>query len=408
MPAPKLSQQYQSKPRTPREQYYEVRRTQKTEDPNRYTKHPHEYGDYLIAGNKLGGALQRDLIYWIERYTWGNPKRPEFAKLSFTLLARLCGGVERKNVALQLADIERRKLIESRDRTGCGKTTAKMYRLLPQNWKTAPAYTAPTPEQEEEAIAAIVAEDDDLREQAVSEPQEPRQTIVEARKVSRPQTISHIPSKGAEAIKLSVTYRSFCPFPMEFSCRTKANGNLEFSAAVHGDLNLGRQRPKLKSDVVENTRFSDFESAIQKLTIRTWGKEADPDLISQIFAAAGTATAQTFTDIAESKLNRPDARRRHSSGLLIHLAAEAARTQLRLNQINLAPIARYTPTPEEIAYAEREQAKMDTIYDLGLKARQEKLNRCKGCDGTGKVESGITGVHKPCGVCRGTGKKVLC
>ena len=113
-----------------RERYKTVPSRTVKDDPQLYTKVPHDYGE-LIRGNKLGGALQRDLVYWIERETWvrkrvkGEIVRPEFAKLSFGQLAKLCGGVERKNVVVAIADLERRRIIEARDRTGCGKTAAR-------------------------------------------------------------------------------------------------------------------------------------------------------------------------------------------------------------------------------------------------------------------------------------------
>ena len=59
-----------------RAEYAKVPRKAVADDPAAYSKTPHEYGDILIRPDekgrtKLGGALQRDLVYWIERHTWG-------------------------------------------------------------------------------------------------------------------------------------------------------------------------------------------------------------------------------------------------------------------------------------------------------------------------------------------------
>ena len=96
--------------RAARKAYAEVPRKTKADDPATYTKTPHEYGDILIRPDekgrtKLGGALQRDLVYWIERNTWGNAKRPEYAKLSLSQLAKLCGS-DRRTVARAIADLQ--------------------------------------------------------------------------------------------------------------------------------------------------------------------------------------------------------------------------------------------------------------------------------------------------------------
>ena len=76
MPAPKPVSRRTSPQAKARAEYHKLPTVTPAEDPGQYTKNPHAYGDVLIKPDakgrtKLGGALQRDLVYWIERNTWG-------------------------------------------------------------------------------------------------------------------------------------------------------------------------------------------------------------------------------------------------------------------------------------------------------------------------------------------------
>lgn len=338
MPAAKklTSEQVQA-----RAEYHRIPRRPKAEDPERFVKTPHEYGDILITGQKLGGALQRDLIYWIERHTWGanvgtkgDVKRPEYAKLSLGALARLCGGAERKNVAVALADLETRGIIASRDRKGCGATTAKMYKLTPEKWEKAKPYAPPT--AKEIAAAESAAEESPDDEIPPSDPQTGLQSVVEPGKVSKPQPLPVKVSKDGPAVLLRVSYRSSCPYPLTFSARAGANGRIQVTAAHHDHhANCSRTQPQFAKTSVETKRFSEFDSASNRLTLRTWTKEADRKLVEQIVKAAGNASAELFEDIASKKLSQPGAGKKHTSGLLIALAQEASRSHERIEQQRL-------------------------------------------------------------------------
>jgi hypothetical protein len=317
-----------------RRAYATIPQKTKQDDPASWSKTPHEYGDVLITGKKLGGALQRDLIYWIERYTWGKNtgtptvvKRPEFAKLSLSMLARLCGGVERKSVAIALKDLEARGIIEARDRKGCGATVGKMYKLTPEKWRKAKPYEAPTPKQIAEAEAEAEAEADD-DEPIAGKPVAEAHSDVEPGKASRPQAMAVNVAKGTPAVTISVVYRSECPFPVRFSTRTSSGGRLHVTAAPHGQSepkanNCSRTQPQLKNHPVDNKQFADFAASINYITMQVWGKAADDALVIQIVRAAGAATVETFQRIAWLRLRGRESAHKHTPGLLVALARDA-------------------------------------------------------------------------------------
>lgn len=336
MPAPVVKKSAPSAQAVARKAYAAVPQKTKADDPGAYTKTPHEYGDILITGKKLGGPLQRDLIYWIERHTWGknigtptNIKRPEFAKLSLSMLAKLCGGVERKSVAIALKDLETRGIIEARDRKGCGATVAKMYKLTPSNWRKAKPYEAPSAKDiaEAEAEADATEADDEI---VSTEPVAEAHSDVQPGKASRPQAMAVSISKGTPAVTIRVVYRSECPFPVRFSTRTGSGGRVHVTAAPHGDTeqkakNCSRTEPQLKTQTVDNKQLSEFGAAVNYITMQVWGKAADDALVSQIVRAAGAASVETFQRIAWLRLRGREAGRKHTPGLLVALAGDAQR-----------------------------------------------------------------------------------
>ena len=318
-----------------RKAYATIPQKTKDEDPGRYTKTPHEYGDILITGKKLGGPIQRDLIYWIERHTWGKNigtptaiKRPEFAKLSLSMLAKLCGGVERKNVAIALKDLEARGIVEARDRKGCGASVAKMYKLTPENWLKAKRYEAPTAKQIEEAEAEASATEDE--DEVVTGPVAEAYSDVAPGKASRPQAMAVSVTKDSPAVTIRVVYRSECPFPVRFKTRTGSGGRLHVTATPNGPSeqkanDCSRTQPQLKNQTVDNTQLTEFSTVVNYITMQIWGKAADDALVSQIVKAAGGASTETFQRIAWLKLRGPESARKHTPGLLVALAGDAQR-----------------------------------------------------------------------------------
>lgn len=420
-PAPKTTPQQLRA----RREYARVPVKTKADDPNRYTKTPHEYGDILVSGGKLGGPLQRDLLYWIERHTWGNPKRPEFAKLSLTQLSRLCQTwdadkdrlrpVERKSVAVALADLEKRGIIEARDRKGCGQTTAKMYKLTPERWKKAPVYIPPTIAEIETAEAeAETTEEDEL--EPATEPT--TEQTVDPGKVSRPAAMSIRPARNAEPVTIRVVYSpSGFEHPVTFRTRAGSNGRLVISASPHRHssnppLNCSRTQPQFFASVspsdstvsVESIQVSSYTAWVTEFVLSFWGKAADQGLIESIISAAAGAPIAVFDRIARQKLTRDLAhgRRKYVPGILINLAQDAARSHQAAEQA--------AATQERARTA---QAEADAAYwrEIDREAHSgPKREKCPTCNGMGSVKGpwrSIGGEYGPhpiaCEPCAGTG-----
>jgi len=328
----------------------------KTDDPGRYTKTPHEYGDVLISGGKLGGALQRDLIYWIERNTWGDPKRPEWAKISLTQFARLCQSwddakeqlrpVERKSVAIALADLEKRGIIESRDRKGCGPTTAKMYKLSPERWKKATPYKPPTPKEIEAAEDAADAEPENDADETADQPAPAVEQTVANGETSRPTSLSFRPARDAEPITLRVIFSpTGFETPITFRARTGGNGRIQITATP---ARLGESQangcshgqPQLRKSPVDNKAFEEFETAAQRVAIGVWGYALDDNLIRRIWERLGGETpAALFERVCEAKLIT-GRKHHHTPGLLVNLAEQARRAYATETQLHARQRAR--------------------------------------------------------------------
>jgi len=409
MPAPSVKSRPLPQQVRAREAYAKVPTKRKDDDPARYSKTPHEYGDVLIAGGKLGGPLQRDLLYWIERYTFGTNTsrkpnvitRPEYAKLSLGALAKLCQvwdekkgklqPVERKSVAVALADLEARGIIQPRERKGCGKTTAKMYKLTPERWKAAPPYKPPSPK--ELAAAELAAAEEEAEETAPvcnscgqqlsefagpakgergficqnpgcdmegieleflpAEPAEP-ESIVNPGKVSRPQPVAVTLAKNTPAVIVRLSY---CPqgfdHPVTFRCRSGRNGRLQITATPHHPedarncsrtqlQSFAKRSPSNSRQTEEKKRFSEYSDAITEFVARFWAIEADETLINEVFARAGNAPLGHFAHRVNLKLrNRRDVGK-HKPALLKNLADDALKDWTKECARNEALAARQT------------------------------------------------------------------
>lgn len=403
-----------------RAEYQKIPTRSKKDDPKRYSKTPHDYGDSLIRGGKLGGAIQRDIVYWISRFTVGenmggkgdDVKRPEWAMLSLGKLAGLCQvwdddkgrlrAVERKSIALALADLLERKIIEARDRKGCGPTTTKMYKLTPEHWEKAPPYRPPTPRELDEAEA--IAEEEDEEAETV-QADAGTEEIVEPGKNSRPARFQ----LAAPTATIRVTYRSDFSFPVRFRATAGSNGSLHVTAAPHGEQeanNCSHAQPQRAKLSEEKKRFIDFEDAATRVTLANWSKLADAALVNSIVEAAGPDTpVWMFEQICNGRLLKK--RKQDTSGLLIHLAKEArerfereemasTEAQKRLD----ASLKQMAPTPGERAIAARERALRQQEY-------VKKQSQCPGCEGSGRRHVGPVswGVTKNCGLCGGSGER---
>lgn len=346
-----------------RKQYATVPRKTPADDPAAYSKTPHEYGDILIRPDekgrtKLGGALQRDLVYWIERHTWGKNvgtaakvERPEFAKLSLSQLAKLCGS-DRRSVARSLADLAERGIIEARDRAGCGPTVAKMYKLTPIRWKKAPYYEPPTladvdPDDDPEIEEAREAYDEAMREQ------EDHEATVEPGKVSKPQPVALSLSRGAPAVTLRISYRPVdFPFPVAFSARPGRNGRMQVSCRATTLHRFASPSPVESRVTVEDAQVRSYRTFVSEFVLNFWGKSADEALVSRIVAAADGAPVSVFERIVVEKFKRSRTGTNHSTGLLPALAADAAKAWKEAEARRPAPPI--PPTAEEIVEIDRQ------------------------------------------------------
>jgi hypothetical protein len=412
------------------ENYKEIPTGNHKADPVGFTKHPHAYG-HLLKGGKLGSQLQRDLIYWIEFYTYGQEDRPEWAKKSLADFGKLCQSwdqekgkltpADRKNVRIALADLETRQIIESRDRKGCGPTTAKMYRVTPENWYKAPPYVPPTPKQiadaeaeaaEETAADSPAADSPEVISDAPApeEPEtRPETTTVSSGRISRPQPVNIRPTKDAEPIVIRLVYNpTGFDFPVSFRARPGQNGRIHVSAHPHqtGEIkanDCGSGHPQLKKSFVENKRFNDIDVCANAISVETWGIPLSDARVKLIAAAMPTAPVELFDRIARRKLSARNAASKHVPGLLIHLAEEAETghakwlaLQQRQKAAQPAPAPPVTFTPEELAVLAEHEAQIAQLCE-----------RCRGrqTDPTGFRKEGNKRLPVPCTECDGTGRK---
>jgi hypothetical protein len=324
--------------------YHQVPTKTTADDPAYYSKTPHAYGDILITPDKkgrtkLGGALQRDIVYWIERHTWGNAKRPEYAKLSLSTLAKLCG-TDRRTVARAIADMQQatdanpkgRGIIEARDRKGCGATAPKMYKLTPAKWKDAPYYEPKAMELED-----VPDEEDDAEDTPeLVEPAAEAEATVEPGKVSRPHPVAVSASKGAPAVTIRVVYRSLdLPFPVAFKAHPGRNGRVQITCRATAPQFFANHSPSNSAVSVESERVNEFSTFITAFVLEIWGKAADDKLIESIISASGNAPVWLYESLVRDRIKARD-KRKHTTGLLIDLAADAARGQVARERADAA------------------------------------------------------------------------
>jgi hypothetical protein len=395
--------------------YHKVPEKSIADDPGRYSKTPHEYGDILITPDfkgrtKLGGALQRDLVYWIERHTWGKnigtPTkviRPEWAKLSLTALAKLCGS-DRRTVARAVADLNGRGIIEARDRSGCGPTVAKMYKLTPARWLKAPYYEAKVMEEESEIIEA---EEDDQQERA--EPSNGPEATVLPGKLSRPQPVAISSTDGAPDVTIRVVYRSVdLPFPVAFRAHPGRNGRLQISCRATAPQNFATYSPIVSPITVEPEELSTFHSWITDFVLNFWGKAVDQPLLKSIVSAAEGAPLAVYERIVLQKFKRSHTGRNHSTGLLIELAKDAARAHKAEAALKQAEARRRKPATLSVA----ELAEIEAQYAATAAPAAPRGDPCPKCKGKGSKEEWANrgGEYKArpiaCTACNGTGRKV--
>lgn len=299
----------------------------------------------------LSGLLQSNLIYWIGRKTYGSKERFEWARISITDLADICGDRQPTSIAMALADLIDRQLIEAPSREGCAKNAPKMYKLAPQNWAKARPYMPDTDadllrlaKQVEAGWSAKADEEDDI-EQA-------RRTRVEVApgKRSKP-TALEMPVKDGESFRIRVVYHSDgFDEPVAFRARPGKNGRMDIWSSpcrpagnvVWGDVTPGDHGKEQsaytgppvygKQTFVQNTDLSGFRNYLNPLILELWDTAKDEAFIRQVFDAAEGAPLDTFKTHVEVKFSAAQGNaafhrnaRKHQPGLLIALACDAGR-----------------------------------------------------------------------------------
>ena len=307
-----------------------------------YTRYTYDY-DYLATQKDgkpmLSGLLQSNLIYWISRKTVGDEKRPEWARLSITHLAQICGGVERKSVATALADLLKRGIIAAPVREGCAKNAPKMYKLCPQNWRKAAPYS---PEIDSDLLALAKSVEAGWEKHAEADgPPEAETHVVKPGKRSHPQPVA-MPVKGAEPFVLRVVYHSEFDEPVAFRAHAGHNGRLQVTACrptanvVWGDEEkanaCSRTQPHGGNPSEENTALAQYRDYLNPLILELWGTAKDDGFIRTVFAAANGAPVEILQAQVELRFRSAQGAtmfhaeaRKHQPGLLVSLATDAAR-----------------------------------------------------------------------------------
>lgn len=294
------------------------------EPTSNYSKVPNEL-DYLYTGNKIGGLIQSQIIWFLIRETWGHESRREWAPVSIRKMGQLCGGVDHPSVLRSFKDLAKRGIIAVQKGRGC--TALKLYKLTVDNWKNAPAYE-PTvqllndeaaPEEDDEAEPDDPARPDSFGGNLILRPNR-KGRVVPAR----------IEPKDREPVDFRLRFANTCSHSMQVCASAKADLLLITIRDSEPEANKKRitgssQAPSI-SQTVENTQATDYRIAISNICLNIWEKAADAKLIESVIRAAGAAPVEIFQRLADKKLSGRDAARRHSSGLLIELAKDAAKT----------------------------------------------------------------------------------
>ena len=201
-----------------------------------------------------------------------------------------------------------------------------------------------------------------------------------------PLTISH-----------RVVYHADCDEPLTFRARAGRNGRLQISASTNHTANrssggtkeqTGEQEAKRCSRAQPhafahcspvgeaNKDFQEFASYINRRVLELWGTSIDSEFARSIFQALQGASLATLQAAINIKLPDPAAAKRHKPGLLLNLAAQAARAHSVLieteKQDARAVVSHYDPprlTGEEREYLEKKFAAQEAEEEQERQAR---------------------------------------
>jgi hypothetical protein len=383
-----------------------------------YNKTPDDYQKELILKHKLrGGALQRDIIMWIQLYTWGARVKTEWVRFTHTKLAELCDGADKSSVTKSIADLVARNIIAVKDGNGC--TSAKYYKLTPEKWADVPpcepASDSPPPPAQD-------ADDTVNEEESEADPREPfggKLIVKPGKKAAR--VPARLEPQGREPVDFRIEYANTGDHPVEVSASATADILLiSFSARTKGEsqnrqlVNWDHQEQKAKGSTISELqpRITEFAPVVSLLLLSEFetpfflDNPNDMTFILKIVENAGPdLSPEEFETYCRSQLYIMRKKRKALivPGLLPAFAEQAAfkhkglKTHREAEAKNRpAPPPPPTFTPEELAILAEHEARVAQLCD-----------RCRGrqTDPTGFRREGNKHLPVPCTECHGTGRK---
>ena len=299
-----------------------------------YTKTPDAYL-HLITGEKLSGALQRDLLYIIQRHTYGAGM--EWARLSLAEFAKICTGSERASITRALADLAERNIIAVQ--TGEAKNA---YQLNPEAWETAPPYRYVKP------IPISAAAQEENPDTATPAAPVRHKRLICDKVVLKPR-------KKAAALPVQLEPPNRPPVEFRIAYENAGETSFEVSAVADADLltftfsgtpeKLNKAKPApvvLKNNTKQsqhkqNTELNDLDAAIILIAAEEFGKTIDPAstpsdrlLCDRIAAAGADISPESFYYYALDQIHQMRRKRKKpEAGILIELAAQAAKLKKR-------------------------------------------------------------------------------
>lgn len=276
----------------------------------KYTKFPNSY-DELLNGEKLSGAIQRDIIWRLARLTWGADKRPEWIQLSTDEWGDICK-TKGSTVASCLSDLAERKIIEIRDGKGCGKGS-RFYKLTPEHWKNAKPYNSDVDLAPDVAETEVVIGD---------------KLTIEPGALS-PKSSVRLTPPGRDPVDFRVEYLNLGTDPCEISKRVSGD---VLSIAIKW-TGVGYKREEHKANTVADKRVAEFSTAISALFSSPLEKGFDPDapedrkLVETVAKNAGPVVpVEYFESYSRREFKTMEGLRKPiSAGLLRSFALQAAK-----------------------------------------------------------------------------------
>lgn len=348
-----------------------------------YSTMPNAFDD-LIADGKLSGVLQRDVIWIILRATWGADGRPEYARLSLREIARRCRE-DSGNVGRAVADLAKRKILEINEGKGCSKT-AKLYKLIPENWKDAAPYEAPK-------AKPVDDEADDAEGTDEDNPQHKR--LHGGKLIVRPgkkpaRTAARLEPKDREPVDFKIEYANTGTSPVEVSATTTADV-LTITVNAKATESERKENKRVfptaphQTPLLINQRLTEFSTAICELSLSEFQKPLDPadptdrKYISDICELAGPdLPAAEYAAYARSEIRTMrEGRKNVASGILRPLATQAATRHARLKQAKALhrPAPNSQPVSDDDENAWLEQIRRDDPAGYEDLMRQRELER---------------------------------